>query len=94
MIIGVHLTGSSMSRTANLVGVSSPTVSRGLHKPGETCKQGVVILEHRKFCRKKSLQHRVKMICDNASIMVAGDHLPQEQREASIHGKILRPTPS
>ncbi|GFX77619.1 hypothetical protein TNCV_4223781, partial [Trichonephila clavipes] len=48
---------------------------------------GVVILENRAFSRKKSLNHRVNMICENASIMVTC-------RMMSIHGKILPHTPS
>ncbi|GFX62081.1 hypothetical protein TNCV_2228071 [Trichonephila clavipes] len=35
---------------------------------------GVVLLEYRTFCQKEKLNHRVKRICKNASIMVTCDH--------------------
>ncbi|GFX61025.1 hypothetical protein TNCV_4944911 [Trichonephila clavipes] len=33
------------------------------------------------------------MICENTSVMTACNHIPEEKRNALIHGKILRPTP-
>ncbi|GFV36912.1 hypothetical protein TNCV_4767101 [Trichonephila clavipes] len=42
-----------------------------------TCEQGrlgTTVLEHRTFSWKESLKHRLKMIRENASIMVTCDH--------------------
>ncbi|GFU73323.1 putative DD41D transposase [Trichonephila clavipes] len=41
--------------------------------------RGVVILEHRTFSRKEILNLRMKRMCENVSIMIDLEHLPEEQ---------------
>ncbi|GFW33408.1 hypothetical protein TNCV_2795751 [Trichonephila clavipes] len=47
--------------------------------------RGVVILQHRKFCRKESLKHKVNSICENTCIIVVCNHFTQDNRDTNPH---------
>ncbi|GFU57856.1 uncharacterized protein TNCV_260341 [Trichonephila clavipes] len=76
-----------------LIHNTRPHVSKGSHAElanfkTKRLKRGVVILERRTISQKDSLKHRVKKIFENATIMVACDHLFQEQKKNPTHEKL------
>ncbi|GFY75888.1 OV-16 antigen [Trichonephila inaurata madagascariensis] len=56
-----------------------------------TCEQGCCPLQHRTFSRKEGLKHRVKMISENASMMVTCDHPTQYNESTQAMGSNCAP---
>ncbi|GFX10366.1 hypothetical protein TNCV_1867611 [Trichonephila clavipes] len=49
--------------------------------------RGAVLLEHRTFSQREVLKHRMKMIAENASIIVTCDHSPLNNERPQFTGR-------